>query len=106
MTQPKFKIKKGDLVQVITGKDKGTKGVVKQVFLDKAKVIVENVNVVVRNTKPDFRHPEGAHKKEMPIHISNVSIVDPVTGLISKVGYRINDDGSKVRYCKKSGSVL
>ncbi|MDR1234378.1 MAG: 50S ribosomal protein L24 [Holosporales bacterium] len=106
MTQPKFKIKRGDLVQVITGKNRGAKGVVKQVFLDKAKVIVENVNVVVRNVKPDYMHPQGSYKKEMPIHISNVSLIDSSTGLLSKVGYKIKDDGSKVRYFKKSGSIL
>jgi large subunit ribosomal protein L24 len=106
MTQPKFKIKKGDQVQVITGSHRGKRGIVKKVFLDKAAVLVENVNVIVRNVKPDYKHPQGPYKKEMPIHISNVSLIDPATGGAAKVGYRLSDDGRKVRYFKKSGAVL
>jgi large subunit ribosomal protein L24 len=106
MTQPKFKIKKGDIVQVTTGSDRGERGAVRKVLLDKAKVIVENVNVVVRNVKPDYRHPEGPFRKEMPIDISNVSLVDPSTDSIGKVGYKLDDNGKKVRYFKKSGVVL
>ncbi|MDR2667327.1 MAG: 50S ribosomal protein L24 [Holosporales bacterium] len=104
--QPKFKIKKGDRVQVVTGKDKGKKGVVKRVFLDEAKVIVENVRVVVRNVKPDYKHPQGSFTKELPIAISNVSLVDPSTDGPAKVGYKMDDNGKKVRYFKKSGAVL
>ncbi|MDR1034931.1 MAG: 50S ribosomal protein L24 [Holosporales bacterium] len=106
MTQPKFKIKKGDQVQVITGAHKGKSGVVKQVFLDKASVLVENTNIVVRNVKPDYKHPQGSYRKEMPIHISNVSLIDPSTGVSGRVGYRLNEAGKKVRYFKKSGTVL
>jgi large subunit ribosomal protein L24 len=106
MTQPKFKIKKGDRVQVITGKDKGKRGVIKRVFLDEAKIIVENVGVVVRNVKPDYKHPQGPFKKELPIAISNISLVDPSTDKPAKVGYKIGDNGKKVRYFKKSGAVL
>jgi large subunit ribosomal protein L24 len=105
MTQPKFKIKKGDVVQVIAGKDKGRRGTVTKVFLDKGKVIVENANVVVRNVKPDYKRPEGPYKKEMPIDISNVSLVDPATNAPAKIGYKI-EDGKKARYFKKSGNVL
>ena len=106
MTQPKFRIKKGDTVQVMTGKYKGRRGLVKKVFLDDGKLIVENVNVVVRNVKPDYRHPQGSFKKELPIDISNVSLIDPSTDKPSKVGYKFNDDGNKVRYFRKSGTVL
>ncbi len=106
MTQPKFKIKKGDTVQVIAGKNKGQRGTVKKVLLDDAKVVVENVNVVVRNVKPDYRHPEGSYSKELPIHISNISLIDPTTDKPAKVGYKMTDDGKKVRYFKKSGTVL
>ncbi|MDR1289225.1 MAG: 50S ribosomal protein L24 [Holosporales bacterium] len=106
MTQPKFKIKKGDQVQVITGSHRGKRGIVKKVFLDKAAVLVENVNVVVRNVKPDYKHPQGPYSKEMPIHISNVSLIDPSIDVAAKVGYRLNEDGKKVRYFKKSGAVL
>ena len=106
MTQPKFKIKRGDVVLVTTGKDKGQRGTVKQVLLDKAKVIVENINVVVRNVRPDYRNPQGAFRKEMPISISNVSLIDPSTDKPAKVGYKIDENGKKVRYFKKSGTVL
>lgn len=106
MTQPKFKVKRGDLVLVTTGRSKGQRGTVKKVFLDKAQVIVENVNVVVRNIKPDYRHPEGSFKKELPISISNVSLIDPSTDKPGKVGYKLDDTGRKVRYFKKSGTVL
>lgn len=105
MTQPKYKVKRGDVVQVIAGKNKGQRGSVKKVFLDTGKVIVENVNVVVRNVKPDYRHPEGSFKKELPIDISNVSLIDPSTDKPARVGYKI-EDGKKVRYFKKSGTVL
>ncbi|MDR0942139.1 MAG: 50S ribosomal protein L24 [Holosporales bacterium] len=105
MTQPKFKIKKGDVVQVTAGKSRGQRGTIKKVFLDKRQVIVENINVVVRNKKPDYRHPEGSFKKEMPIDVSNVALIDPSTDKPSKVGYKI-EDGKKVRYFKKSGNVL
>lgn len=106
MTQPKFKIKKGDNVQVVTGKSKGQRGVVKQVFLDKRKIIVENVNVVVRNVKPDYKHPQGSYKKEMAIDISNVSLIDPSNDKPARVGFKLNEAGDKVRYFKKSGVVL
>lgn len=106
MTQPKFKIRKGDTVQVIAGKDKGQRGTVKKVLLDEAKVIIENVNVVLRNIRPDYRHPEGSYKKEMPVHISNVSLIDPTTDKPAKVGHKVTDDGKKVRYFKRSGTVL
>lgn len=106
MTQPKFKIKKGDVIQVTAGKDKGKRGTVKKVFLDIAKIIVENVNVVVRNVKPDYRHPQGAFKKELPIDISNVSLIDPSSDKPGRVGYKLDDSGKKVRFFKKSGTVL
>lgn len=106
MTQPKFKIKKGDTVQVTAGRNKGQRGTVKKVLLDDAKVIIDGVNVVVRNLRPDYRHPEGSYQKEMPIHISNVSLIDPTTDKPAKVGYKRNEDGNKVRYFKKSGTVL
>lgn len=106
MTQPKFKIKKGDTVQVMTGKSKGQRGIVKQVFLEDRKIIVENVNVVVRNVKPDYKHPQGSYKKEMAIDISNVSLIDPSNDKPAKVGFKINETGDKVRYFKKSGVVL
>ncbi|MDR3031106.1 MAG: 50S ribosomal protein L24 [Holosporales bacterium] len=106
MTQPKFKIKKGDTVQVVTGKGKGQRGAIKRVFLDDGKVIIDNVNVVVRNVKPDYKHPQGSYKKELPIDISNVSLIDPSTNRPGKVGLKIDEAGKKVRYFKKTGTVL
>lgn len=106
MTQPKFKIKKGDMVQVMTGKASGKRGVVSKVFLGDRKVLIQDVNVVVRNVKPDYKHPEGSYKKEMPIDISNVSLIDPKTNVPTKVGYKVDDNGNKVRYSRKSGEVI
>ena len=106
MTQPKFRIRRGDTVQVTTGKNKGQRGTVKKVLLSDAKVVVEGVNVVVRNVRPDYKHPEGSYSKEMPIHISNVSLIDPTTDKPAKVGCRLNEEGKKVRFFKKSGTVL
>ncbi len=106
MTQPKFRIKRGDTVQVMTGKCKGQRGTVKKVILDEGKIIVENINVVVRNIKPDYKHPQGAYKKEMAIDISNVSLIDPSNDKPAKVGYKMDETGNKVRYFKKSGVVL
>lgn len=106
MTQPKFKIKKGDTVQVTAGRNKGQRGTVKKVLLEDAKVVIEGVNVVVRNIRPDYRHPDGSYTKEMPIHVSNVSLIDPTTDKPAKVGYKLNEGGKKVRYFKKSGTVL
>ncbi len=106
MTQPKFKIKKGDLVFITTGRDKGKRGIVKKVFLDKAQIIVENINVVIRNAKPDYRNPQGSFKKELPISISNASLIDPSIDKPAKVGYKLDGSGKKVRYFKKRGTVL
>jgi large subunit ribosomal protein L24 len=106
MTLQKFKIKKGDTVQVVTGKDRGHRGVVKQVLREKKKVLIDGVNVVVRNTKPDYQHPSGGYKKEMPVDISNVSLVDPSTNKPGKIGFRVEESGTKVRYFRKSGVVV
>ena len=106
MTQPKFKVRRNDIVQVITGKDKGKRGSVKKVLLDKAQVIVENVNVVTRHIKPDHRNSDGSVRKEMPIHISNVALVDTTTDKCGSVGFKTDENGKKVRYFKKSGAVL
>ncbi|MDR1488340.1 MAG: 50S ribosomal protein L24 [Holosporales bacterium] len=106
MTQPKFKIKKGDQVQVVVGSDSGKRGIVKKMFLEKGKALVEGVNIVVRNVKPDYKHSQGAYKKEMPISISNLSLIDPSTDKPAKIGYKLDETGKKVRYFKKSGVVV
>ena len=106
MTQPKFKVRKNDVVEVITGKHKGKRGIVKSVLLDKAQVIVENINVVTRHVKPDHNNPDGSITKEMPISISNVALVDSTTGNRGSVGFKIDESGKKVRFFKKSGAIL
>jgi large subunit ribosomal protein L24 len=106
MTQVRFKVKKGDLVQVTTGKNKGLRGIVQKVLLDNARVVVEGVNQVTRHMRPNYANPEGKMVKTLPIHISNVAIVDPSTDAPAKVGYKINQDGTKTRIFKKSGQPV
>lgn len=106
MTQARFKIKKGDFVKVMVGRDKGKTGVVLKVLLDEAKVIVEGVRSVVRFIRPSQAHPNGKIAKSLPIHISNVALVDPESDQIGRVGYRFNEAGKKERYFKKSGRAV
>ncbi len=102
----KFKIKTGDQVVVLTGKDKGAKGKVVKIIKDKDRVIVEGVNMIKKHVKPSTENPQGGIvEKEAPIHISNVALVDPKTGKATRVGYEIKD-GKKVRVSKKSGEVI
>lgn len=105
MTQPKFKIKKGDRVQVTVGKDKGKQGLVSKILLSESKAIVEGVNLVTRHQKPSQVNPSGSIQKNLPIHISNLALIDPSTHLVGRVGYKM-EDGQKVRFFKKSGQVL
>lgn len=102
----KFKIKKGDTVQVICGDNTGSRGLIKKVLRNKNQVIVEGVNIVTRHIRPNYKNPDGSLKKEMPIHISNVSLIDPDTNKPSKIGYKKDVAGNKVRYFKKSGSEV
>jgi large subunit ribosomal protein L24 len=105
--QPKLKIKKGDRVQVISGVSKGVEGKVLEVLLKKRKAIVEKVNVVSKATKPNQENTEGGIiKKEAPIHISNLMLIDPKGGGVTRVGRRRNKDGKIERYAKKSGEVI
>lgn len=102
----KFKIKKGDLVQVIAGSSKGKKGEVLQVLTDTRKVLVRGVNIAITSTKPSANNPGGRINKEMPIDISNVMFVDPDFVRPSRVGFKFDDAGKKVRYSKLSGTIL
>ncbi len=99
------KIRKGDEVIVRVGRDKGKRGKVMRVFSDR--VLVENVNVVKRHTRPNPNRgvTGGIIDKELPIHISNVALFNPATKKGERVGYRILTDGTKVRFFKKSGEV-
>ncbi|MGH1377980.1 MAG: 50S ribosomal protein L24 [Alphaproteobacteria bacterium] len=109
MTQPqknKIKIKKGDQVVVLTGRDKGAKGEVVKVLPDVRRVVVQGVNLVTKHEKPTQVSPGGIQKKELPIHVSNVAIADPKSGEATRVGYKVLKDGKKVRVAKKSGETI
>ena len=100
------KIKKGDRVVVLTGKDKGRQGQVLRVLPKESRVLVAGVNMVKRHTRPSQGDPQGGIKhKEAALHISNVAFVDPKSGEPTRVGFRI-EDGKKVRVAKKSGEVI
>ena len=101
----KLKIKSGDTVRVNAGDHKGQEGKVQKVLREKNKAIVEGVNMVSKHEKPSASNPQGGIvKKEAPIHISNLSLVDK-KGDTSSVGYR-TEDGKKVRFSKKSNEVI
>lgn len=102
----KLKIKKGDKVIVITGKDKGKTGEVTKVLVQENKVIVSGINMAKRHTKPSQESAGGIISKEMPIQISNVAYVDPKTNKPTRLGIQIDKNGRKVRVAKKSGEVV
>ena len=103
----KLKIKKGDTVYVLAGDDKGKTGRVLNILPEQGKAIVEGVNIVSKSTKPNAKAPQGGIiKKEAPIDLSNLAVVDPKTGKPTRVGFRFNEDGKKVRYSKKSGEEI
>jgi len=102
----KFKIVKGDTVRVISGKDKGKIGKVVKVLRDKMKLIVSGVNIALKHRKATQSNEAGIVKQELPIHISNVSHIDPKSGDVTKVGYRVDDKGQKVRFAKKSNEII
>ena len=102
----KLKIKSGDLVRVIAGDHKGSEGKILKVDREKNKAIVEGVNLVSKHTKPSAKSPQGGIvKKEAPIHISNISLIDPKTKEATRVGIKVEGD-MKVRFSKKSNQVL
>jgi large subunit ribosomal protein L24 len=102
----KLKIKSGDTVKVIAGDHKGSEGKVLRVDREKNKAIVEGVNMVSKHTKPSAKNPQGGIvKKEAPMHISNLSLIDPKSKEATKVGIKVEGD-KKVRFSKKSNQVL
>ncbi|WP_224483774.1 50S ribosomal protein L24 [Robertkochia aurantiaca] len=102
----KLKIKSGDTVRVIAGDHKGSEGKVLRVDREKNKAIVEGVNLVKKHEKPSAQNPQGGIvEKEAPIHISNLSLIDPKSGETTRVGYE-ERDGKKVRFSKKSNEVI
>lgn len=101
------KIRKGDTVVVMAGKNVGQRGEVLRVYPKDGKVLVQGVNRVYKHMRPSRQHPQGGRiQKEMPIDVSNVMLVDPKTSQPTRVGFRILPDGSKERYAKKSGQSL
>lgn len=106
MATPKMKIKKGDQVIVITGKDKGKKGEVLRAIPTESRVLVSGINVVKKHTKPSQFAAGGIEDKELSIHVSNVALVDPKKGTASRIGYKAGKDGQKMRVAKKSGETL
>ena len=107
MGNAKMKIKKGDQVIVLTGKNKGTKGEVIQAMPKESRVVVQGVNVVKRHRKPTQTNPQGGiDEVERPIHVSNVAMVDPKDDKPTRVGYKKLKDGKKVRVAKRSGETV
>lgn len=102
----KMKIKKGDKVKVIAGKNKGKVGDVLKVIPKECKLVVAGVNLVKRHMKPSRVNEGGIISKELPIHVSNVSFIDPKTGEATKIGFKFLEDGTKVRFSRKSGEII
>ncbi len=100
------KIKKGDEVIVLRGNHRGARGEVLSVLTDKERVIVKGVNIVKRHTKPRGTQQGGIFEKEGSIAISNVMLIDPETERATRVGFKVQDDGRKVRIAQKSGKTL
>ena len=103
----KLHIKKGDTVYVNTGESRGQKGKVLKVLVSQQRAIVEGANMVSKSQKPTAKAPQGGIiKKEAPIHVSNLSLIDPKSGKPTRIGRRRNEDGKLVRYSKKSGEEI
>ncbi|MBQ0115165.1 MAG: 50S ribosomal protein L24 [Bacteroidales bacterium] len=103
----KLHIKKEDTVYVLAGDDKGKTGRVLSIDRKKNRAIVEGINMVSKSTKPNAQNPQGGIvKKEAPIHLSNLNVVDPKSGKPTRVGFKFNDKGEKIRYSKKSNEEI
>lgn len=100
------KIRKGDQVVVLSGRDKGKKGEVIRVLDRGNRVLVQGVNVVKRHTRPQTGNPGGIVEKEASLDVSNIAITDPKSGEATRVGFKFLDDGRKVRFAKKSGEIV
>ena len=103
----KLHIKKGDTVIVLAGEDKGKTGKVLKLEREKMRAIVEGVNIVTKSAKPSAKNPQGGFiKVEAPIHISNLSLIDPKSGEATRIAIKVKEDGTKVRIAKKSGEEI
>jgi len=106
MAKNKMKFKKGDLVLVIAGKDKGKRGHILKVMPSSMKIVVDGINVMSKRVKPSMENPTPSEMKiEFPIDVSNVSHIDPRTGLRTRIGYKFIE-GQKVRFSKKTGETI
>ena len=105
--QKKLKIKKGDTVKVMRGEYRGQEGKVLKIYLEKERALVESVNMMSKHTKPNAEYPDGGIiKKEAPVHISNLMLLDPSNGEATRVGRKLNEDNKLVRYAKKSNKEI
>lgn len=103
----KLHIKKGDTVFINAGENKGATGKVLKVLVEKQRAIVEGINMVSKSQKPSAKNPQGGIvKQEAPIHISNLNVLDPKTGKATRIGRKLNADGKRVRFAKKSGEEI
>ena len=102
----KLKIRKGDKVVVITGKDKGKQGEVIQMIPSENRAVVRGINMAKRHTRQTVQQEGGIISKELPIHVSNLALRDPKDGKPTRVGYKTLADGKKVRVAKRSGEVI
>lgn len=103
----KLHVKKDDTVFVITGKDKGKKGRIIAAYPRQNRVLVEGINMMKKHAKPSQQNPQGGIiSQEAPIHVSNVMLIDPKSNKPTRVGYKILDNGNKVRIAQKSGEVI
>jgi large subunit ribosomal protein L24 len=100
------KIKKGDTVVVLTGRDKGKSGEVIQMLTADNKALVRGINMVRRHQKQTQTQEAGIVAKEAPIHLSNIALADPKDGKATRVGFKVQDDGTKVRVAKRSGDLI
>ncbi len=102
----KFKVRKGDKVTVLTGRDKGKTGEILRVDPKRSRVLVQGVNMIKRHQGPSQTNPGGIIEKEASLHVSNVAHIDPKSDKPTRVGYRIDSGGRKVRYAKRSGELI
>ncbi|MAA99873.1 MAG: 50S ribosomal protein L24 [Stappia sp.] len=100
------KLKKGDTVVVLTGRDKGKTGEILQVIPADNKAVVRGVNVVRRHQRQSAQQEGGIISKELPVHLSNLAIADPKDGKATRVGFQVKEDGTKVRVAKRSGDLI